>query len=249
MRVGRSNLLDLAFPNDALMSAEHLALSWDGGIARVRDLGSAGGTWLGGERVNEAEVRSGGWIRAGNTHLMVYVEAWSPPGSPGPAPVEEARAALRKLSRVTPLFAIVDASRGLRPLRLLREAVDEHRSLYEGVKGEALAHCAPYLVALRPDSGLLERLIYEGWGAGWGIYLTTSRPFKDVRRHLRRFLLVEDDRTSEKYYFRYYDPRTLRAFLSTCTPRQRGDVFGDVACYFAEGERGELCRLPAEPSP
>ena len=111
-----------------------------------------------------------------------------------------------------------------------------------------LAHCAPYLVALRPDSGLLERLVREGWGARWGIFFACARPFKDVRRHLRRFLLVEDDVTAEKYYFRFYDPRTLRVFLPSCTPRQRADFFGEIACFFAEGERGELRRFTPEPA-
>src|SRR5262249_8892112 len=70
VRAGRSNLLDLAFPHDAQMSAEHLAISWDGERCRLRDLDSAGGTFLGGERVGEADVASGSWIKAGSTNLM-----------------------------------------------------------------------------------------------------------------------------------------------------------------------------------
>ncbi len=68
-----------------------------------------------------------------------------------------------------------------------------------------------------------------------------------MRRHLRRFLLVEDDETGERFFFRFYDPRTLRVFLPTCTPRQREDFFGEVACWFAEGERGEVERFRARP--
>lgn len=249
--VGRSNLADLPLPHDAWMSAKHLTLAWDGERCHVRDLDSAKGTWLAGERVGEGEVESGSWIQAGATHLMVYFEAHSPPREDDgeEALAGEKAAALDALVREREgrrLFAVVDASRGPRPLRLLREAVDEHRSLYEGVKGEALAKCAPYLVALRTDSGLLERLVREGWGARWGIFLACSRPFKDVRRHLRRFLMVEDDVTGQKYYFRFYDPSALRVFLPSCTPRQRADFFGEVACFFAEGERGELCRFLPE---
>lgn len=168
-------------------------------------------------------------------------------GSPypaGPVLAAEKAAALSALMREDgPLFAIVDASRGVRPLQLLRESVDKHRSLYDGVQGEALAHCAPYLVALRRDSGLLERLVNEGWGRRFGIYLSCPRPLPEVRRHFRRFLLVEDDETGDRYYFRFYDPTALRVFLPSCTPRQTIDFFGEVTCFFAEGERGELCRF------
>ena len=249
LRVGRSNVVDFALPHDAQMSAEHLALTWDGERCRVRDLDSAKGTWLGGERVPGGEVSNGGWIQAGTTHLMVYFEAHTPPREEDEvaALAGEKATALHDLAREANLFAVVDASRGARPLRLLREAVDEHRSLYDGVKGEALARCAPYLVSLRADSGLLERLVQEGWGARWGIYLASARPFKEVRRHLRRFLMVEDDVTAERYYFRFYDPSALRAFLPSCTPRQRADFFGEIACFFAEGERGEVCRFTPEP--
>lgn len=235
-------MLDLAFPHDAQMSAEHIAITWDGERCRLRDLDSAGGTFLGGERVGEADLANGAWIKAGSTNLMVYLEAHTPPPRDrAPVSIDQAMAALHELERhPDPLYAVVDASRGPRILQLLREAVDEHRSLYDGVKGEALAHCAPYLVRLRHDSGLLERLLREGWGNRWGIFLSSRAPMKDVRRHLRRFLLVEDDVTAERYYFRFYDPRTLRVFLPTCTPRQREDFFDVVSCYFAEGERGEL---------
>jgi hypothetical protein len=142
---------------------------------------------------------------------------------------------------------VVDAARGRRVLALLRESVDDYRSLYDGIRGEALASVAPYLVALRPDSSLVERLVHEGWSRRWGIYFTSREAFRDVRRHLRRFLLVEDDQTAKRMYFRFYDPSVLRAFLPTCTPRQREDFFGAIGCFLAEGEGGEPIRLPRQP--
>lgn len=246
LRIGRSNLTDFAFPHDHQMSKEQCLLSWDGERCLVRDLESARGTLIQGERLAEGEVPNGGWIRAGETNLMVYFEAHTPPkGGPPPLTVVKA-AALEELARETHLFAIVDASRGPRPLQLLRESIEEHRSLYEGVRGEALAHIAPYLVMPRADSGLLERLVREGWGEGWGVYLTCPRPFREVRRHLRRFLMVEDDDTADRYFFRFYDPGTLRTFIPTCTLRQRMDFFGEVTSWLAEGESGELMRFPSE---
>lgn len=242
---GGNDRSDFVIPNDTQLSPRHFSLSWDGERCHLRDLDSAKGTLLQGQRVAEGQVTNGAWIRAGDTNLMVYFEAHTP-GTVSSELAEEKAAALHELGRQPNLFAIVDASRGTRPLQLLRESVDEHRSLYDGVRGDALAHVAPYLVALRPDSGLLERLVQEGWGARWGIYLTCPRQLKEVRRHLRRFLMVEDDDTGDKYYFRFYDPRTLRSFVPSCTPRQRQDFFGEVRSYLGEGERGELCCFTPE---
>ena len=249
LRVGRSNLADLAIPNDSQMSAEHFALTWDGERCHVRDLDSAKGTWLQDVRIREADATNGAYLRAGDTHLMVYFEAHTPPRASAPAPIDETLLALHCFDHTENLYAVVDASRGKRPLQLLRESVDEHRSLYDGRKGETLADVAPYLVSFRKDSRLIERLVREGWGAGWGIYLSCSRPFKEVRRHLRRFLMVEDDDTGETYYLRYYDPKVLRLLVPTLTPRQRADFFGDVDAFYAEGDRGEVCPFPREAQP
>jgi len=248
LRVGRADRADLVLARDAQMSSLHFELSWDGERCHLHDLGSAKGTFLHGEQVDRAGIKSGDWIRAGQTDFSVYFEAHTRPNLDDEPLVsalgDEKDRALTLLRREHPtLFAVVDASRGARPLHLLRESIDPFRSLYDGVKGEALAHCAPYLVALRPDSGLLDRLVREGWRRRWAIFVSCPRPFKDVRRHLRRFLLVEDDATGKKYYFRFYDPKTLRAFVPSCAPRQREDFFGEVAAFIAEGARGEVLRF------
>lgn len=248
LSVGHSSRAGLVIAHDRQMSAEHFSVSWDGERCLVRDLQSAGGTLVSGLAVREGEVRNGGWIRAGGTDFRVFFEAWS---RPDPAliraHVDAKVAALHQLSRAPGLYAIIDASRGLRPITLLREAVDERQSLYEGIKGDALADVAPHLLRFRPDSGLLERLVSEGWGARWGVFLTSPRPFREVRRHLRRFLVVMDEVTNQKVYFRFYDPRALRVFLPVATPRQRADLFAEIASFLVEGEELELLRF--HPSP
>jgi hypothetical protein len=246
VRVGRSNVVDLSFPQDAGMSAVHFSLSWDGQHARIRDLESAAGTWVGGKRIQEVDAPSGSFVRAGSTYLMLYLEANTPAQEGAPSPIEQVLVARHALAHVPRLHAIVDAARGPRPLQLLREAVDPYESLYEGSKGDALAEVAPHLVAFRADSGLLDRLVREGWGARWGVFLSCARPFTELRRHLRRFLLVEDDATGERLYLRFYDPHTLRMLVPTCTPRQRADLFGDIDAFFAEGPSGEVVAFPRQ---
>jgi hypothetical protein len=175
---------------------------------------------------------------------MVYIEEHTPPrrgSGAGMTPTREA--ALSALAPVTGLYAVLDAARDDgRILEVLHESVEQHASLYEGTKGDALAEKAPYLVALPTGSRLLRRLVEEGWGRRWGIYLATDRPFAEVRTHLRRFLMVESDE-GRRLYFRYYDPGTLRAFLPSCTRRQAAELFGPIGLFVAESATGEVLRF------
>ncbi len=136
------------------------------------------------------------------------------------------------------LYAVLDSARDRRILELCRESVEEHHSLYDGVEGETLAHVAPYLVHLGPSSRLLEALVREGWGRRWGIWLTSAQPFMAVRRHLRRYLMVERADHHGKVYFRFYDPAVLGVLLSTITVLQRSELFQAIDGLIFEGEGG-----------
>jgi hypothetical protein len=249
LRVGRTERADLRVEHDRQMAAAHFELAWDGRECHLESLTDAAETALNGEAVTQgtrSTVQNCDWIRAGETIFSVYLEDYTPPrpGGLGMTPAREA--ALGTLSSAEgPLFAVLDAARDDRIVEVLRESVEEYRSLYEGVRGEALADVAPYLAALPAGTRLLPRLVEEGWGHRWGIYLTSNRPFREVRTHLRRFLMVEGEEGEERLYFRYYDPGTLRAFLPSSTPRQAGEIFGPVHTFFAEGPSSEILRFDA----
>lgn len=267
--VGRSERAGLVVPHDALMSAAHFEVSWDGVECRFRDLKSATGTLLNGEAgVSAGVVANGDWLKAGETVFTVHLEGATPAreaeddeeGEKSEGEVEladqsahaEARTAgeaaekallvLRGEVEQEPLYAVLDGARDKRIRELLRESVEEHRTLYDGVQGEALGEVAPYLVRLPPGSRLLEALVREGWGRRWGIFLTSRQPFREVRRHLRRFLMVEDE-TGETLYFRYYDPWVLQRFLPTCTALQKDEFAKNILTFFAEAEDVGMLRL------
>jgi hypothetical protein len=251
LRVGSSERADLAVPLDRTMSALHCEIRWDGERCMVADRSSREGTWLDGERVTEGEIENGGWIRAGGTVLSVYLEGATPPrpetglrgdGTDRLGPQQEA-ALSALLDEPDPLFAVLDAARDPRVLEAMRESVETYRSLYEGIKGEALAEWAPHLVRLPRASRLLEQLVLEGWGRRWGIYLTCRRPFDEVRTQLRRVLMVGNDQSGEPMYFRFYDPRMLRLVLPTCGARQRAQIFGEISGFLVEGRGGEVVRF------
>ena len=102
-----------------------------------------------------------------------------------------------------------------------------------------MAAYAPYLADLTDDEESLNELIAEGWGESWGVFVSSHADLDQVRHHLRRFLIVDDD-TGRKLYFRYYDPRVLRTFLPTCSRVQAEDFFGPVLVYWCESHDGDL---------
>ncbi|MHC4402322.1 MAG: FHA domain-containing protein [Planctomycetota bacterium] len=97
--VGRTEAADLALPEDALISGEHFVLECEPPGCRIRDLGSANGTFLNGERLAEAQlVYDGDEVRAGQSVFCLHVRGGPEPpedrsatGAPQPAaspPVE-----------------------------------------------------------------------------------------------------------------------------------------------------------------
>jgi len=244
LSVGRTERCDLVVENDREMSACHFALSWDGIECRVRDTGSIGGTLVNGERAAEAGIGNGGWIRAGDTVFMVYFEEKTPPrrGADTAMSAEKQRALELLAAETAPLYALLDAARTPRILELVRESSEEYRSLYDGVRGDALSEEAPHLVRLQTGSRLLSRLVAEGWGKRWGVYLTSHVQLLELRRHLRRFLMVEDEETQKKVYFRYCDPAVLSVFLGCATPRQRGQLFAMIERFYLEQSDGTPLR-------
>lgn len=235
LRVGRNERADFVVPHDEEMSGLHFELTWDGSRCELSDLASARGTVLNGERVASGEVSHGDWIQAGETTFSIYFEGCFPPlrreGERVEVPAERKAEALAAL-RAEPgrLYAVLDAAREGRILTLLRASPEEARSLYDGTDGEELSEVAPYLVLLPKDGWLLERLVEEGWGEGWGIFLTSRRPFSEVRRQLRRLLLMHLKRTGQVLYFRFYDPIALLATLQASRRGRRWQkMFGDGA--------------------
>ena len=252
LRVGRTERADFVVPKDGKLSGVHFELRWDGVQCQLRDNGSKTGTLLGGEAVTTAWVPHGSWLRAGATDFMVYYEGHTPArrndGDAEPEPRRKALSLARPLALQmlqaeaarTPLYALLDAARTPRVLEMVRESVQEYRSLYDGIEGETLADAAPYLVRLPAGSRLLPQLVEEGWGRRWGIFVSAKRRFKEVRRHLRRFLMVTLEASETRVYFRFYDPRVMDVFWQSSTVRQRQEMMAELTALLFETRRDAM---------
>lgn len=133
------------------------------------------------------------------------------------------------------VWAILDGARDNRIYSYLLDSYLDSKCLYSGQLPRELEIAAPYLVNLEHDDSLTSRLIDDGWGRSWGVYLKSGSPLARLRKHLREFLLVRDPK-GRRLVFRYYDPRVLRVYLPTCTTEELRTVFGPIQTFWMEGE-------------
>ncbi|MBX7247169.1 MAG: DUF4123 domain-containing protein [Candidatus Sumerlaeaceae bacterium] len=68
--VGRAESCQVAIA-DQRLSRRHFRLAWDGTFCQVTDLGSANGTWVNGQRIQEAILRDGDEITAGDSLFRI----------------------------------------------------------------------------------------------------------------------------------------------------------------------------------
>jgi len=138
-------------------------------------------------------------------------------------------------------FAVIDAARLKQKLGVAQRLHKQNVSLYRGRPEEALSGVAPYLFSIERNSNLDNLLAHNGIGNSWGIYITSRIDFDNLRKHLRRFLMVQMEDTGEQLYFRFYDPRVLRIFLPTCNLQQLKELFGQAITHFiCEDEDSEF---------
>ena len=89
-----------------------------------------------------------------------------------------------------------------------------------------LDHVAPHLVPVSIDSKYLE-LWSEQLGSSAGILLLSKEEPEKVHKHLRKnFEAIDED--GNDYFFRYFDPRVLRAYLPTCFDYEAKIFFADL---------------------
>ena len=138
------------------------------------------------------------------------------------------------------LCAIVDAARDV---ELAYEAKclynKEIWNLFESDVAEALADVAPYLIVFDPNEGYLESWISRLGKSAGILFIAASDPYK-LYAHIRSIFIVEDEE-NQPFFFRFYDPRILRAFLPTCTLDQLDEFFGPVRVWICESAEADGC--------
>lgn len=132
------------------------------------------------------------------------------------------------------VFALVDGAAVPDLISRLRELDPQHECLLSGEIMPDLAECAPYLVRLDRGARFTQWLLVSAWGRGACIMVTAEPAIRTLRSHFRNMLRVLDP-DGRELYFRYYDPRVLRAFLPTCTPDELARFLGPCRSISCDG--------------
>lgn len=132
-----------------------------------------------------------------------------------------------------PVFAFLDPIRDSR----IPAFLDASGERYARVE-ETLAQ-SPYLVTLPPEAKLLDVVVKDGWGRGWGFCFTSSAEFDELRLHWRSYVMLRSERGRE-ITFRFWDPRVMRAILPAMPPAEAREFLGPISRVIVEGDRPEL---------
>ncbi len=79
--LGRGSTMDVQI-KDSEVSRQHAMLEVRGRHVVLVDIGATNGTWVGGERADEAEIPNQGEFTLGSTTLMLIVTGGAPPTAP-----------------------------------------------------------------------------------------------------------------------------------------------------------------------
>lgn len=246
------------------ISQHHAELAWEGDRWVLRDLDSANGTRLNGRRVTTpVGLEDRDEVALGGCTLLVRLPAVPPPPEPTPVfplPVFDAFAgtppppirppgtgdpllgALRSaLAETEPLghYALIDGAQAVELAVIARQLGHRVFSLFSGAAASSLAHVGPCLVDLDQPSPFVDHW-RAAMGRNAGVLLAAEGDLDRVSAHLREIFVVTDE-SDQEFFFRYYDPRVLRAFLPTCTADELREFFGPVRWWIAEDETGAAC--------
>jgi hypothetical protein len=140
-----------------------------------------------------------------------------------------------------PRYALLDAARDRLVYQIVRGSKWPSICLFPPEHEVRLAREAPHLLRLpdvastrRGAAGALAPL-RNGYGKSWGIFLVSRAGHERLAASLRHLLIVRDD-DGGPLYFRFYDPRVLRAFLPLATPYQTSLFFDAADLILLEDE-------------
>ena len=250
VRIGRTGKSDYAIAEDGYLSGLHFSVECDGTQCRIRDLGSANGTFVNGARVTDQVVRESDSVVAGGSTFRVHVESQpditgvvQPAAKTAATPISVAAKTLSELACYSnaeltllnalfatqgeQVFAVIDAVRDSRIRAFLDSSGDAHEALDSAR--------TVFVVALPAESQLLHVLMKDGWGRGWGFYGTSTTGLQDVRKHFGNYVKLRTA-SGTGLTFRFWDPRVLRALVPVMPQDELDAFFGPCLRMIVEAD-------------
>jgi hypothetical protein len=134
------------------------------------------------------------------------------------------------------LYAVIDScDEASVPKKVAEVGPERAVSLYRGGAEEQYAMVAPYL--FKVDESVFDWIANQLWASPWGIFASAHATIETLRTHFRHFLTVKGA-DGKKYLFRFYDPRILPGFLTSCKEAELREFYGPVRAYGAKADNG-----------
>lgn len=144
------------------------------------------------------------------------------------------------MAEASRLYGVLDCARAPHMFehvaRLEPESAD---CLFAGRLDPEVKQASPFLVELHPNDPLSRAWRGQGWGASWGILISSPLNLPALRRRLRHFTMAKLPDGSGPVLFRFWDPRVFRTYMPTVEPKDLPAWFEGVDRYIAETEDGQ----------
>jgi hypothetical protein len=133
-------------------------------------------------------------------------------------------------------YALIDASQSPDISICLEAFNSPARCLFDGEVGDDLAEVAPWLVELTRFDDAWDWFVENGYGKNWGILLHSRLELPRLKTQLKRFLKITDEK-GETFFFKYYRPKHLNAYLPVFDNVQMASFMKGIETVFAENEK------------
>jgi hypothetical protein len=131
------------------------------------------------------------------------------------------------------VFAILDAARDSRIPAFLDASGETYAAM------DPIGRAQAYVVAVPQHARLLDVLVKDGWGRGWGFYGASQHGLEEILAHLGNFVNLYTQ-LGNSLTFRFWDPRVLRALTPLMSPPEAEAFFGPFTRLIVEAEKPEM---------
>lgn len=140
------------------------------------------------------------------------------------------------------VYAVIDGA-AVKDLRFkLWEMQPEHCCLWAGKLEPDMEEVAPYLILLPRFTEITNWLVEQIEQYSCGIYVRTKNTMPDVRKQLRKFLMVSDEQKNIML-FRFYDPRVFSEFMKIMDESQKKQFVSNGMEYVLTNKNGFFERM------